>query len=129
LEVVKMKKQNFVSMLMGTIGGILFALGMCMCLLPEWGAFTQGIVVGCVGAAVLLAMFAVRRRMQGKPAIQINGKTIGTAALCVVGTLSMGMGLCMTIVWGGLLMPGIVVGVIGILLLMCVIPLYKGLEN
>lgn len=30
-----MKKKNFVSMIMGTIGGILFAIGMCMCLLPE----------------------------------------------------------------------------------------------
>ena len=29
-----MKKKNFVSLLFGTVGGILFALGMCMCLLP-----------------------------------------------------------------------------------------------
>ena len=27
-----MKKKNFVSMIMSTIGGILFAIGMCMCL-------------------------------------------------------------------------------------------------
>ena len=25
-----MKKKNFVSMIMGTVGGILFAIGMCM---------------------------------------------------------------------------------------------------
>lgn len=35
-----MKKKNFVSLVFGTVGIILFALGMCMCLLPEWGAFT-----------------------------------------------------------------------------------------
>lgn len=29
-----MKKKNFVSLVMGTVGGILFALGMCMCMLP-----------------------------------------------------------------------------------------------
>ena len=28
-----MKKENFVSLILGTVGGILFALGMCMC----WG--------------------------------------------------------------------------------------------
>lgn len=29
-----MKKSNFVAMVMGTVGGILFALGMCMGLIP-----------------------------------------------------------------------------------------------
>ena len=57
-----MKKKNFVSMIMSTIGGILFAIGMCMCLLPQWNAFTQGVVIGIVGAVVLLAMLIVRRR-------------------------------------------------------------------
>ena len=56
-----MQKKNFVSMLLGTVGGILFAIGMCMCLLPEWGVFTQGIIIGAVGAVVLLAMLFVRR--------------------------------------------------------------------
>lgn len=40
-----MKKSNFVALILGTIGGVFFALGMCMCLLPEWGMATQGIVV------------------------------------------------------------------------------------
>ena len=30
-----MQKKNFVSLILGTVGGILFAIGMCMCLLPE----------------------------------------------------------------------------------------------
>ena len=29
-----MKKKNFVSMIMGIVGGIPFAIGMCMCLIP-----------------------------------------------------------------------------------------------
>lgn len=37
-----MKKKNFVTLILSTIGGILFALGMCMCLIPEWGTFTPG---------------------------------------------------------------------------------------
>lgn len=30
-----MKKSSFVTMILGTVGGILFALGMCMVLIPE----------------------------------------------------------------------------------------------
>ena len=52
-----MKKKNFVSLLFGTVGGILFALGMCMCLLPEWGAFTPGVVIAAVGAVNVLSPF------------------------------------------------------------------------
>lgn len=37
-----MKKSSFVAMILGTIGGILFALGMCMALIPEWNAFLPG---------------------------------------------------------------------------------------
>ena len=69
-----MQKKNFVSMLLGTVGGILFAIGMCMCLLPEWGVFTQGIIIGAVGAVVLLAMLIVRRKMEGKPAVRLSGQ-------------------------------------------------------
>lgn len=123
-----MKKKNFVSLVMGFVGGILFAVGMCMCLLPEWNAFTQGVAVSVIGAAVLLAMLIVRRRMEGKPAIKLNGKAIGTAALGVIGALVFGVGLCMTMVWEGLLVPGIIVGAAGIVLLLCLIPLCKGLK-
>ena len=31
-----MKKSNFFAMILGTIGTVFFALGMCMSLLPEW---------------------------------------------------------------------------------------------
>ena len=73
-----MEKKNFVSLIMGTVGGILFGIGMCMCLLPEWNAFRQGILVSAVGAVVLLAMLSVRRKMEGKPAIQLNAKAVGS---------------------------------------------------
>lgn len=37
-----MKKSSFVTMLLGTVSGMLFALGMCMALIPEWNAFKPG---------------------------------------------------------------------------------------
>ena len=123
-----MKKENFVTLILGVIGGILFAIGMCMCLLPEWNAFMQGVAVSAAGAVVLLVMLIVRRKMKGKPAIRITGKAVGTVALGIAGALVLGIGMCMVMVWEGLMLPGIIVGVIGIVLLLCLIPLCKGLK-
>ena len=123
-----MKKENFISLVMGTVGGILFALGMCMCLVAEWNAFSQGIIVGAIGVVVLLVMLVVRRKMQGKPPVSITKKTVGIIVLSIVGALTFGIGMCMTMVWDGLLVWGIVVGLIGIVLLLCLIPVCKGLK-
>jgi hypothetical protein len=122
-----MKKKNFVTLVMSTVGGILFALGMCMGLVPEWNAMNQGIIVGVIGAVILIAMIIVRRVMDGKPAIVLNGKAIGTTLLGIVGAIILGVGMCMTMVWN-MLVPGIIVGIVGIVLLLCLIPVIKGLK-
>lgn len=44
-----MKKSSFIALVMGTVSGVLFALGMCMALLPEWNAFWEGVIFGGVG--------------------------------------------------------------------------------
>lgn len=122
-----MKKKDFVTLIMSAVGGILFALGMCMALLPEWEAMTQGIVIGVIGAVVLLSMVLVRRKMDGKPAIVFNGKAIGTTLLGVAGAIVLGVGMCMTMVWE-MMIPGIIVGIVGIVALLCLIPAIKGLK-
>lgn len=122
-----MKKKNFATLIMSTVGGILFALGMCMCLLPEWNVFTQGVVIAAVGAVILLAMIIVRRRMEGKPAVKLNGKAIGTVIFGIFGALVLGVGMCLTMVWG-MMAPGIIIGIVGIILLLCLIPIVKGLK-
>ena len=123
-----MSKKNFVSLILGTIGGILFALGMCMAMLPEWGAFTQGIIVGCIGAVILIALVLIRRKMEGKPVIvKLSGKTVGSIVLGVVGALLLGAGMCMVMIWE-MMIPGILVGIVGIVLLLCLIPLVKGIH-
>ena len=122
-----MKKKDFVTLIMSTVGGILFALGMCMALIPEWGAMVPGIIVGAVGAVVLLAMVLVRRKMSGKPAIVFNGKAIGITLLGVAGAIILGVGMCITMIWG-MMVPGIIVGIVGIVALLCLIPVVKGLK-
>ena len=104
-----MTKKNFVTLILGTIGGILFALGMCMAMLPEWNAFTPGFVIGAVGLIVLLAMVMVRRKMEGKPiVVKLTAKTVGAILLGIIGTLALGVGMCMVMVWdmrGSRLLP------------------------
>lgn len=122
-----MKKSNFVAMILSIIGGILFALGMCMALIPEWNAFRQGIVLGVLGIVVLLIMVLVWRKMEKKSPIRVSGKTIGMILLGIAGALLLGVGMCLTMVWSSLIL-GIVIGIVGILLLLCLIPLTKGLK-
>lgn len=122
-----MKKKDFVTLMMSVVGGILFALGMCMTLLPEWNAMTQGVVIGAVGLVVLLVMLLVRRKMDGKPAIVFSGKAIATTLFGIFSTVVFGIGMCMTMVWN-MMIPGIAVGIVGIILLLCLIPVCKGLK-
>lgn len=122
-----MKKKNFVALIMSTVGGLLFALGMCMCLLPEWAAFKQGVAVAAIGAAVLIAMAVIVRKMSGKPAIKLNAKAIGTVIFGIIAALVLGIGMCMVMVWD-MMVWGIIVGIIGIILLLCLIPMCKGLK-
>ena len=122
-----MKKKDFVTLILSAVGGILFALGMCMALVPEWGAMAPGIAIGVVGAVILLVMILVRRKIDGKPAIVFNGKAIRTTLLGVAGAIVLGVGMCMVMVWE-MLIPGVIVGIVGIVALLCLIPVIKGLK-
>lgn len=122
-----MKKSTFVAMILGTIGGILFALGMCMALIPEWNAFQPGVIMGVIGAVVLLIMVLVWRKMENKAPIKLSGKTIGATLIGIVGALLLGVGMCLTMVWSNMVV-GIIVGIIGIVVLWCLIPFIKGLK-
>ena len=175
-----MKKSSIVAIsVMGTVGGLLLAIGMCMCLLPEWNAFVPGVVLAVIGALTLLAIWPVSRkasgkalvhitggyvaatllgligavalgiglvnclqtvtvfglavgivglifilaavlvgrRAAGKAAISFNGKLVLAYVIGIAGALILGVGMCLTMVWGaGLLIPGIVVGAVGLLI-------------
>lgn len=123
-----MKKSTFVSMILGTIGGILFALGMCMGLVETWNARQEGIIMGVIGLVVLLIMVVVWRKMENKEPIKLSGKAIGATLIGIVGALLLGVGMCLTMVWSGYMMIGIVIGIAGIVVLLCLIPFIKGLK-
>ncbi len=120
-----MKKSSFVAMVLGTISGVLFALGMCMALLPEWNAFQPGIIFGCVGIVLGLITLIVWRKMTGKAPIQVSGKTILTIVVGIIGALALGVGMCFCMVWSKMIL-GIAIGLVGIVILLCLIPLTRG---
>lgn len=122
-----MRKSTFVAMILGTIGGILFALGMCMALIPEWNAFRPGVIMGAAGVVVLLIMVCVWRKMENKAPIRLSGKAIGATLIGIVGALLLGVGMCLTMVWSNMVM-GIIIGIAGIVVLLCLIPFIKGLQ-
>lgn len=122
-----MKKSTFTAMILGTMGGILFALGMCMALIPEWNALKQGVIMGTAGAVVLLITAVVWRKMEHKEPIKLSGKTIGAILIGIVGVLLFGVGMCLTMVWNHIAV-GIMVGIMGIVVFLCLILLRKGLK-
>lgn len=123
-----MKKSSFIAMLLGTVSGVLFALGMCMALIQEWNSFRPGVVLGCAGLGLGAVTVLVWRKMEHKRPIHISGKTILTIALGIAGALALGVGMCFCMVWGKMIF-GVVLGLVGIVLLLCLIPFTKGIQD
>lgn len=121
-----MKKSTFINLIFGVVGGLLFSLGMCMCLLPEWNAFRIGVVCTALGAVTLVIQSVVAWIRSGRT-IKINWKIAGKVLFGVFAALVLGVGMCMILVWK-LMLPGIAVGIVGIILLLCLIPMCLGLK-
>lgn len=123
-----MKKSSFMAMMFGTVSGMLFALGMCMVMIPEWGAFRPGVVLGCVGLVLGLITILVWRRMKHKEPVRLSGRALLLVLFGVIGALALGVGMCYCMVWNSMV-KGIVIGLGGILALLCLVPLGKGIRE
>ena len=123
-----MKKSSFTALMLGTVSGVLFALGFCMALIPEWNAFKPGIVFGSVGLLLGLINYLLWRKMEHKNPIQISGKTLLTLLTGILGALTLGIGMCFSMVWGRLAL-GIGIGLTGIVILLCLILLTQGIKD
>ena len=123
-----MKKSSFVAMVLGTVSVVLFALGMCMALIPEWDAFKPGILFGCIGLFLGLVTLIVWRRMEHKEPIRFSAKTILKVIVVCNGSLALGVGMCFNMVWGKMVI-GVEIGLVGIVVLLCLIPLTKGIKE
>ena len=125
--VFKMKKSSFVALILGTISGVLFSLGMCMALLPEWDAFTEGVIFGGIGLLLSIITFLVWCKMEKKQLPKMSGKNILRTVYGVISVLVLGVGMCMCLVWQQIVW-GTLVGLLGIIMLIALIPMIKGIK-
>ena len=122
-----MKKSSFVALTMGTVSGVLFALGMCMALLPEWNAFTEGVIFGGIGIVLGIITALIWCKMENKKMPKMNGKNFLRTVHAIVSVLVLGVGMCMCLVWQQIVL-GTIVGLLGIIMLIALIPMIKGIK-
>ena len=122
-----MKKSSFITLLVGTVSGVLFALGMCMALLPEWNAFWEGVIFGSAGIVLGVITALVWCKMENKKLPKMNGKNVFRVIYAVISVLILGTGMCLCLVWQQFVW-GTMLGLIGIVLLIVLIPMIKGIQ-
>lgn len=122
-----MKKSSFITLIMGTVSGVLFALGMCMALLLEWNAFKEGVIFGSVGIVLGIITAIIWCKMENKKLPKMNGKNIFRVIYAVISALVLGVGMCMCLVWQQIVWETLV-GLSGIIMLIILIPMIKGIK-
>ena len=88
----------------------------------------QGIAAGIAGLLLLLLDLIIWRRMEGKAPVKLSKKTVAAVAVSIFGALLLGTGMCLTMLLGKMVL-GIVIGLAGIILLLMLIPLVKGIHG
>lgn len=123
-----MKKSHFINLIICVVAGLLFSLGMSMCLIPEWNLFVLGVVLAAIGGVALLVMGIIAYAKKAKNRTPINWKLVGKITFGVVAALIMGLGMAMIMVWN-LILWGSLVGIVGLLMLLFLIPMFLGFKK
>lgn len=128
-----MKKETLLEIILGTIGGLVFAVGMCMCLIPEWNMFQIGVVVAIVGFIILLSIIPVYKsshpKKEHKP---VNWGIVITWIIGLIGALIMGFGMSKVMVGEAStadMVIGIITGVVGLVICVLNYPVYAYIKN
>ena len=129
-----MKKETLLEIVLGTVGGLVFAIGMCMCLIPEWDLFTAGVITAIIGFIILLCIIPVYRKEHPKKVK--NKKTdwglVLTFVVGIIGSLVMGFGMSKVMVGDPTrtdLLVGIITGIVGLLVCVLNYPVYAYLKS
>ena len=129
-----MKKETLLEIILGTIGGLVFAIGMCMCLISEWDLFTPGVVVAIIGFIILLCIIPIYRKEHPKK-IKIKKTDWGlvlTWIIGVIGSLIMGFGMSKVMVGEASssdILVGIITGVVGLIICVLNYPIYAYIKG
>lgn len=130
-----MKKETLLEIILGTIGGLVFAIGMCMCLLPEWNMFKAGVITTIIGFVILLCIIPVYKAAHPKKAKEvkpINWGIVLTWSVGVVGSLIMGFGMSKVLVGNAStsdMIVGIITGVVGLVICVLNYPVYAYIKS
>ena len=127
-----MKKETLLEIILGTIGGLVFAIGMCMCLLPEWNLFTQGVVTSIIGFILLTIIPVYRKNHPRKPHGPINWGLVLTFIVGIAGSLIMGYGMSKVMIEGATksdMIVGIITGVVGLIICVLNYPVYSYIKS
>ena len=128
-----MKKETLIEIILGTIGGLIFAIGMCMCLVAEWNMLKTGIIVGVIGFIILLAIIPVYRKSHPKKQHgPINWGIVATWVVGVVGSLILGFGMSKIMVGEATqteMIIGLITGVVGLVICVLNYPVYAYIKS
>ncbi len=128
-----MKKETLLEIILGTIGGLVFAIGMCMCLLPEWDMFTAGVVTTIIGFIILLCIIPIYRKEHPKKERgPINWGLVLTFVVGIVGSLLMGFGMSLIMVGTATktdMIVGLITGVVGLIICVLNYPIYAYIKS
>lgn len=128
-----MKKETLLEIILGTIGGLIFAVGMCMTLIPEWDMLKPGIVISIIGFIVLLCIIPVYRsshpKKEHKP---VNWGIVIAWVIGIIGALVMGFGMSRVMIDGSTktdMLIGIITGIIGLIVCVLDYPIYSYIKG
>lgn len=128
-----MKKETLLEIILGTIGGLVFAIGMCMCLVTEWNMLVPGAVVAAIGFIILLCIIPVYRKDHPrKPHGPINWGIVLTFVVGIVGSLIMGFGMSKILVGEPSqtdMIVGMITGVVGLVICVLNYPIYSYIKS
>lgn len=129
-----MKKDTLLEIILGTIGGLIFAVGMCMALVTEWDMLVPGIVVGVIGFIVLLCIIPIYRKNCPKKTTKrsVDWGLVITFVIGLVGSLVMGFGMSQIMVGEPTksdFIIGMITGVVGLLVCVLNYPVYYYIKS
>ena len=123
-----MKKETLLEIVLGTVGGLIFAIGMCIWLIPEWDLFVPGVITTAIGFVVLLCIIPIYRKDHPKKERgPINKGLVATFSVGIVGSLLMGFGMSRIMVGTPTkadMIVGMITGVVGLLICVLNYPIY-----
>lgn len=130
-----MKKETLLEIILGTIGGLIFAIGMCMGLIPEWDMLGTGIVVGIIGFIILLCIIPVHRKSHPKKQKEkkkADWGLVATWSIGIIGSLVMGFGMSRIMVGDASkidMIIGLITGVVGLIVCVLNYPIYSYIKG